>query len=346
MPNPLDFQALLPPRLNKAHRITDGEHNVWGTNILRGPEGRYHALYSRWPKTRGHHAWVTHSEIAHAVADRLTGPYVFQNTALPARGPGHWDGEMTHNPHLLEHGGQYYLYYVGNHGSGHWPATAPHVMPQMDHPQWWVNRNHQRIGLATADHPQGPWHRHDRPLLDTIPGRLMTATPVVSVRPDGRLLMAYKYVQDNGTPRGGRVVHATALADHPAGPFVDTDTPFITAESDSAFTIDDHVQWHEDGRYHCIGKDCCNALSKHPENSMLLWTADAQGLNWTLAPQPLVIRHGALHWTDGTTTRCQRTADMPKIVIENGRAQALIFATLPLNSEVSFATVVPLAGRG
>ncbi|MCP4460086.1 MAG: hypothetical protein GY816_18990, partial [Cytophagales bacterium] len=102
-----DFQKLLPKKLDKANIIQEEDYNVWGANILKGKDGKYHAIYSRWLKSRGHHAWVTHSEIAHAVSDNLTGPYVFKNVVLSARGNEYWDGEMTHNPHLIEHDGKY-----------------------------------------------------------------------------------------------------------------------------------------------------------------------------------------------------------------------------------------------
>lgn len=42
---------------------------------LKGKNGKYHAIYSLWLKSRGYHGWVTHSEVAHAVSDKLTGPY-------------------------------------------------------------------------------------------------------------------------------------------------------------------------------------------------------------------------------------------------------------------------------
>ena len=42
--------------------------------------------YSRWIYEVGHFGWVTHSEIAYAVADKAEGPYQALNVALPVRG--------------------------------------------------------------------------------------------------------------------------------------------------------------------------------------------------------------------------------------------------------------------
>lgn len=339
----LNLHALLPRKLDKKNIFEEKDFSVWGTNLLRGKDEKYHLIYSRWPKSRGHLAWVTHSEIAHAVSDNLTGPYVFQNVVLPARGNKYWDGDMTHNPHAIEHEGKYYLYYGGNHGSGFWHDTPDDVMPKTDNPEWWVNRNNQRIGLAVAHDLNGPWQRFDQPLVDISEGRRMTATPVVSRRPDGRFLMAYKYVTEAEGHWGGKVVHVTALSDSPTGPFVDTGEPFITTDrEDVKFATDDHVQWYQDGRYYCIAKDTHNNFTDFPKGSMVLFTSDANGLKWVLAENPLVFEAGEIHWTDGTSIKCQRTCDMPKTYIEDGKMRALIMATLPEGEEVSFSNIIPL----
>ncbi len=51
--NGLNFQELLPEKYDKANIIKEEDYNVWGTNILKGKDGKYHAIYSRWPKSRG-----------------------------------------------------------------------------------------------------------------------------------------------------------------------------------------------------------------------------------------------------------------------------------------------------
>jgi len=257
-----NFAELLPGKFDKNNIIQEKDYNVLGTNILKGEDGKYHAIYSRWLKSRGHHGWVTHSEIAHAVSDKLTGPYTFKNVVLPARGGDFWDGDCTHNPHVIEYNGKYYLYYMGNHGSGYWSQTSDSVMPKMDNTEWWINRNNQRVGLAVADDLNGEWKRFDKPLIDVDSTRKMVATPVVSIRPDGKFLMAYRYVEENGSDKGGRVVHVTALSDFPTGPFVETGVPFIT-NLNSKFAIDDHVEWFQDGSYYCIGKDHDGSLTPY-----------------------------------------------------------------------------------
>ncbi|UII75357.1 glycoside hydrolase family protein [Flagellimonas sp. HMM57] len=339
----LDFTELLPEKLDKANIISEEGYNVWGTNILKGKDGKYHAIYSRWPKSRGHHGWATHSEIAHAISDSLTGPYKFQNLVLPPRGKEYWDGDCTHNPHVVVYEGRYYLYYMGNHGSGYWGTTPG--MPSMKDDQWWVNRNHQRIGVAVTDDLNDEWERFDKPLIDIDATRRLVSTPVVSIRPDGKFLMVYKYVKEKEGMYGGKVVHVTALSNAPLGPFKDTGKPFIEAKT-SKFALDDHVEWFQDGHYYCIGKDHDGSLTSYSKGTMVLYTSDEEGLDWSLAEQPLVLKAGKLFWTDNSETLCERTADMPKLYFEGGIPKALIIAVLPKDSEDSFSVVMPFKTYG
>lgn len=337
----INFQELLPEKYDKANIIEEEDYNVWGTNILKGKDGKYHAIYSRWPKSRGHLAWVTHSEIAHAVSDNLTGPYVFKNVVLPARGKQYWDGDCTHNPHVLEHKGNYYLYHMGNRGSGYWDNTPDDRMPSIKEDEWWVNRNNQRIGLAIADDLNGEWKRFDKPLIDVTAGRRMTSTPTVSKRTDGKFLMAYKYVEDDNTRNGGRVIHVTAVSRYPEGPFVDTEVPFITHPA-ASFAIDDHLEWVYNGNYYCIAKDSRGVWSDYPDGSTMLFESGDMGLDWKPAEHFLVIKAGEIKWSDGTVTKTQRTADMPKFYMETGIPKALTIAVLPKDSEISYSVVIPL----
>ena len=75
---------------------------------------------------------------------------------MSARGKKYWDGDCTHNPHVIEHNGKYYLYHMGNRGSGYWDKTPDDRMPSIkEDDEWWVNRNNQRVGLAIADDLNG-----------------------------------------------------------------------------------------------------------------------------------------------------------------------------------------------
>lgn len=89
--------------------LQDSAWNIWCASMVEGYDGRYHLYYSRWPRQVGHEGWVSHSEIAYAVADKPEGPYTVVNVSLPAYSETAWDGAMTHNPYIVMYGGKYYL---------------------------------------------------------------------------------------------------------------------------------------------------------------------------------------------------------------------------------------------
>ena len=209
---------------------------------------------------------MTHSEVAHAIGNSPLGEFKFVDVALPARGKQFWDGLCTHNPTVLRIGNRYYLYYMGNTGDGQ-------AMPSLN----WVHRNNQRIGVAVAENPNGPWARFDRPVLDVSPDpnaddALMTSNPAVTVRPEGGVLMIYKAVaRQRPLPFGGPVVHLTATSDSPTGPFTKQMRPIFTAPGVN-FAAEDPFVWYDYARrrYFAIVKDN-DGYFTHAGKSLSLW---------------------------------------------------------------------------
>ena len=82
--------------------IEDPQWSYWGGRSNVGPDGTYHLFVARWREDnpRGHGGWPN-SEIAHAVSDRPTGPFVVKD----AVGPGHFP-----EIHRLDNG-DYVVYY-------------------------------------------------------------------------------------------------------------------------------------------------------------------------------------------------------------------------------------------
>ncbi len=332
----LDFTKLIPEHPEK--RIFAMEHyNIWCNGVVKGDDGKYHMFFSRWPKSRGFDAWCTHSEVAHAVADNLFGPYKFSDVTLPARGSQYWDGEMTHNPHVVRYKGKYYLYYTANTGSGHWKTTGDSVRPTMRDAEWWVNRNNQRVGVAVAKSPYGPWKRFDKPLLDTVPGRKTMGVPTVFIRPDGQFSLAYKSVMGNQKTTKTVVKHFIALSKNPLGPFKDYDKPFITSPK-TDFPIDDHVEWYQDGKYYCIAKDHGDKITEHGI-ALLLFESD-NGLDWSLSANSLVHKFN-ITFANGESMVFDRF-EMPKVYLENGKVVALFLAAKYRGKENSFSVVLPV----
>lgn len=353
----LDLASWLPERIAARWVFRPEGWHVWCPSLLRGPDGLYYFFFSRWRRELGHLAWCTHSEIAYATAERPEGPFDVQGPALPARGLEYWDGHVTHNTCAIEHEGKYYIYYTGNRGGADWRADRPvgnyeGLWENPQHP-WWRHRNNQRIGVAVAEHPAGPWKRFDEPLIDVGPetGQGIVATPSVTARPDGGLLMVYKTLAPGEGAFGGGVFHYPALAAGPLGPFVRHSRPVLDKSRRFGqhydFHIDDHFEWYQDGRYHAIVKDCQPPFLTDWGKALLLMESQ-DGLDWELSRNALVHRF-ALDWEDGSRQPVSRL-DMPKLYCEEGRPRVAMFAVLVGDendpNEQSFNLIVPLRRGG
>jgi hypothetical protein len=308
---------------------------IWCGSAVRGDDGNYHLFYSRWPSKLGHLAWVTHSEVCRAVAAAPTGPYRHVDVVLPARSERFWDGSCTHNPTILRVGKKFCLYYMGNYGDGVVPPKNLN----------WTHRNHQRIGVALADSPAGPWQRFDKPVVDisadhAAPDALMTSNPAVCVRPDGGLLMVYKAVATKGpAPFGGPVVHLVATAENPEGPWKKNLTPIFTKPGEH-FAAEDPFIWHDGDRYRGIVKDN-NGIFTGKGYSLAHWES-RDGFEWRPAKHVFVTTPEIV-WTDGAKKKLN-ALERPQLVFDaRGTPVALLCAGAYTSDRTrSFNVAIPL----
>lgn len=306
--------------VSKKSVFTSETFSHWGGSVVQGDDGLYHMLYSRWPKKLGW-AWVTDSEIAHATSVSPLGPFKHQDIALPRRGKQHWDGWCTHNPTVHQFGDKYYLYHMGNTGDG---EVVGYPGKQTLN---WNHRNHQRIGVAVADNPAGPWTRLDKPVLDiseddSVWDSLMTSNPSVCQRPDGKILMVYKAVgKEFPMPNGGPVVHMVAIGDSPTGPFRKMPDPVFVFEGER-FPAEDPYIWFQEGKYRAIVKRIKHTGRKRVFSLVQYDSVD--GIDWQPAKYH-EISDRTVAWTDGTTEQLDHL-ERPQVVVENGVPVALICA--------------------
>lgn len=316
-PGELDLHSMIQPIPATAKFINDSSYIWCGTMVKSHIDQKYHLFYSRWPREYGFSAWVTSSEVAHAVSDSPFGPFEFKDVTLPHRGPEYWDGMYTHNPTVHFFDGKYYLYYTGNFGDG--KITSPDLN--------WTHRNNQRIGVAIADDPDGPWKRMDKPLIDISEDTnafdaQMVANPSVTQMADGRFLMVYKAVsRQRPQPFGGPVVHLTATAETPDGPFVKQNKPIFTAE-DVDFPAEDPFVWFQDNCYYAIVKDMNGAFTDAGRSLVLFYSLD--GLDWKLAKNPLVSDLN-IKMADGSIKKLE-ALERPQLFFEDGKLVALLCA--------------------
>ncbi len=305
----------------------DGKWSVWGASMVKGEDGLYHIFYSRWPKAM-HWAWVTDSEIAHAVSSSPYGPFEFKDVTLPRRGKEYWDGWCTHNPTIHKFDGKYYLYYMGNTGDGDNPCVKGRDKIN------WQHRNNQRIGVAVADNPYGPWKRFDKPLIDVSSDPeaydcLVTSNPSFCRMEDGRYLLIYKSV---GTkfplPNGGPVTHMCAVSDSPTGPFVKREGLVFYIEGER-FPAEDPYIWYGDGRYHAIVK--CIKTEGNKRLFSLVQYESEDGFDWKLSKDALVSEREYTR-KDGTHFKLDHL-ERPQVFFENGEPTVLLCAADTLDSD-------------
>ncbi len=332
----LDFQAMLRPVPRTARFEMDGFF-VWCGTMAKDDAGRCHLYFSRWPKATTFRGWVSHSEVGHAVADSPLGPYRFEAIALKGTGAGTWDRHMIHNPTVLRHGDKYFLYYTGTNGNANWREGAPLLSDD----DYWFCRNNQRIGVAVADDPAGPWRRFEKPLLDVSAtgwDTLITTNPSVAATPDGRFLMIYKTASPGEKP-AGKVVHGVAFADNPLGPFKKHPDPIFT-HATAEFPAEDPYVWHAGDRYCAIVKDMGGHFTDAGRSLVLFDSPD--GIQWKLADHPLVSTL-QIPWADGPPQKV-RNLERPQLHLEKGRPAVLFCAARPeTKPEHSFNVHIPLA---
>lgn len=327
---PLDLAAMVQPVPRRAQFIDPDWYN-WGGSMTRTADGVCHLLYARWPRELGHFSWLSHSEIAHATADDPLGPYSFASVALPGRQGTNWVTSTAHNPTVLHTGGKYYLYFSSAAVTGEIPETGPTNKA----PYWEPARRTQRIGVAYADHPAGPWTRVDEVLIPGTPGTHdahMTSNPSVTQCPGGPFLMMYKCLGENG-----KVFHGIATAGHPLGPFKKDPEPILTHET-SRFPAEDPYIWHQDGRFYAILKDMQANYSKQRRSLVLFESRD--GHDWGPAANALVTTR-TIRWADGGEQELFRL-ERPQLYLEDGKP-AVLFCAACMSLEHSFNIHIPLA---
>jgi len=333
----LDLASQMQPVPSTA-AFHDPGYYVWCGTLVHGDDGRYHLYYSRWKISDGFESWVTRSEIAHAVGSSPAGPFVFHDVALPPRSPHVWDGMVTHNPTVHKWNGRYYLYYMGNTGDGV-------VMKGLN----WTHRNNQRIGVAIATSPNGPWQRSDKPLIDvstdsSAPDSLCIANPSITQGRDGRFYLLYKAVgRQKPLPFGGPVVHLMATSDSPTGPFRKDPTPLFTIAGNN-FPFEDPFFWYDRARdrYFVIMKDNHGVVSGTGHSSLVLYESpDAR--DWQRS-QHLLVADLNIHWKDKPTQAVSRMERPQLLFDKRGNAEALTVAIYE-DAQTTYSLTVPLSLR-
>lgn len=305
---PADSRTAFEAQRPAPHVLADPDYFCWGLTVIHWTDGKYYGYYARWPKAKGFNAWLTHCEIAHAVADHPEGPFITQGTVVDSRHLEGWDIVTAHNPSVCVAQGKIHLYYISNKLRGEFEQKSEGEFPSDE----WLKknrreivRNRQCIGVASADTPAGPFVRSPKPVV--VPhGRFknIAVNPAVIYR-DGTFIMIAK--GDDVRRDGWFRIQLVGHADHAAGPFIFQDEPIY----DKAQT-EDACLWYnrETEQYNMV----CHVMGKR---DLALFTS-RDSMIWEPGSPPVFMKK-IIPLDDGTDWKPQRLERPFVLTDERGR---------------------------
>lgn len=224
---------------------------IWGTSPILGDDGKIHLFVARWPGNTVEPGWRSNSEIAHYVGDNPEGPFKFSDLALKGTGEDTWDRFGMHNPTIHKIGEKYALLYIANNN----PIQPPHP-------------SNQKIGLAMADSPYGPWKKvnKDGLILDApenpdywnFEATNGVNNPSLLEHPDGGFFLYFK---------SEKAKMGLAVAEKIEGPYVQLPYPVTKNEQ----SIEDGYAFMYEGKFAILTTDNHGIIE---EGGGILWTSE------------------------------------------------------------------------
>ena len=337
----LDLKTRINPVDSSNMFLSDG-HYIWGASVIKGDDGKYHMFYSRWTHAdkpldddslnyifNGFSGWQKYSEIAHAVAEDVMGPYKHVNTVLTgSKREGDWKRFFMHNPMITKFRGKYYLYYISNSFDSSYSLSKP-ATPQ--NKRWLQYNCTQKIGVAIAnrieDFTTGNFELPEKWLVEPDGKNTLEITnnPAVAEGPDGKYYMMYK---SRMTPRGHMTMWM-ARANKPTGPFTTIGNVF----SEPAYAAEDPFMWYDKKRkrFYAVVKNFSNSGKLNEQYGSVALITSIDGLKWQPANHPMVTPR-ELTWKDGKKIVLAHL-ERPFIYInQNGEPEVLFaaFAKYPM----------------
>ncbi|MCT4586702.1 MAG: glycoside hydrolase family protein [Carboxylicivirga sp.] len=246
--------------------VADEDYTIWGSSPIIGCDGKVHVFCARWPELNVDPGWRRSCEIAHYIADKPEGPYVFSDVAVKGSGnDGDWDKFAPHNPEIKKVGDYYAIVYIANNNPN--PGFHP---------------SNQKIGLVYSKSLFGPWNKagENGMILEascdpdhwTYGSGLGVDNPCLT-EIDGKIFIYFKAKTEEVNGTTGKARYSYAISDNIKGPYTmsnktitDNDsyledaTCFTYNDKHYLLTNDNHcemsgvkgaaVLWQSDGGFH------------------------------------------------------------------------------------------------
>ena len=315
--------------LSQNNIFRDSEYFNWCNSIIKGKDGKYHMFYARWNRDKHFQAWLTHSTVAHAVADYPEGPYKYVNTVLDFQKDEYRKGGMitAHNPKIKYFNGKYYLYFISTKfyrdiNNDELLKLAKLGLSNNDRKYL---REQQRTFVAVADDLNGEWKIRKESLLEPSgPIRTLVVNPAITQGPDQRFYMIVKGDKP-GTTKFERN-QAVAISDYPDHGFVLQSKPVI-----KDWDTEDVSMWYDkvSERFYAV-------FHAHKYIGMM---TSKDGINWEKA-QDFVVTKKCLQRKDGKEPLLPGRMERPFVFIEDNIPSVLGLA-ISKNGD-SYILTIPL----
>jgi beta-xylosidase len=296
---------------------------VWGGSVIQDESNVYHMFATRWPKKYTFACWLTHADVVHATSKNPEGPYQFKEPMSMLKEQD-WCANSIVNPNVFEFNGTYYLAYTGINWAG---LDGVEAATSGDRSRLQPIRYTQRIGLASAPSPDGPWKPLDsNPILHPRPDKwdsTFTTNPSFFITPENKVMLMYK----STTGRRKPLQLGLATADHPAGPY-----ERIGKEPLFDHDIEDPYVWMQNGQYWMVAKDMRGDIIDI-RGGGILYTSD-NGVDWRVAENPLAYDM-KIRWADGATETVPRL-EKPQLLVQDGKAICIYHAVRVEGGENSY----------
>ena len=338
----LDLNALIG-KVDSSDFFIQKDYYLWCSAVIKGEDGKFHMLYSRWPHGKraldddsmnyifdGFRGWNKYSEIAYAVSDKVNGPYKYVKTILRGNGDkDRWDRFTMHNPQVRKFGGYYYLYYISNSFDSSLFRNSNYSR------EWrhWLEYNAtQKIGVikfkSFNDLVKGKYSKPALPLMqpDGVHTFEVTTNPTVTYGPDKKYYMLFK----SRKPNVGNMTFWMAISDKPDGDFKLAGEVFTNAD----MACEDPCMWYdqERKRFYAAVKYYSNSKKLVPQFGALALITSEDGLHWHAANHPLISLR-ELRMKDGKTISLSHL-ERPFVVTDNEGQPLALFAAASINEPV------------
>ena len=317
------------------------DYYLWCSSVIKGEDGKYHMLYSRWPHGKrtldddtlnyifdGFRGWNKYSEIAYAVSDKIGGPYKYVKTILKGDvDTSRWDRFTMHNPQVRKFGQYYYLYYISNSYDSTLQFNNSKFSKDWKH---WLQYNcTQKIGVlkfkSFKDLVNGRFEKPAAPLMkpDNVRTFEVTTNPTVTQGPDGKYYMMYK----SRKPNVGNMTFWMAVSNKPEGPFTFASEVFTSAD----MACEDPCMWYDKKRkrFYAAVKYYSNSKKLVPQFGALALITSVDGLGWKAANHPLISLR-AINMKDGRKVELAHL-ERPFVVTDKNGQPVALFAAASVN---------------